>query len=69
MKTLAYRTPNFTARATNLPGRMHYFALLSPDEQAAAIRRLSLSGMSDHGIASATALSVEAVRRISASAA
>jgi hypothetical protein len=45
-------------------GPMGYFLLLTPDEQAAAIRRLSSAGMSDYGIASATGLAVEQVRAI-----
>ncbi len=44
--------------------RMHYFAMLTRDEQAEAIYRLSRSGMSDHAIASATQLSVEMIRAI-----
>ena len=44
--------------------RMAYFAMLSRDEQAAAIHRLSQSGMSDHGIAAAAGLSVEMIREI-----
>jgi hypothetical protein len=44
--------------------RMHYFAMLSREEQARAIHRLSQSGMSDHGIASATMLSTEMIRKI-----
>jgi hypothetical protein len=43
---------------------MLYFTLLSRAEQREAIHRLSRSGMSDHTIASATALSVEMVRKI-----
>jgi len=43
---------------------MWYFALLSQPEQVQAIRKLSRSGMSDHGISAATQLSVEQVRRI-----
>jgi hypothetical protein len=45
-------------------GKMAYFLMLTRDEQAAAIRRLSSSGMSDYGIASATGLAVEHVRAI-----
>jgi hypothetical protein len=45
-------------------GPMGYFLLLTPDEQAAAIRRLAASGLSDHVIASATRLSVEMIRTI-----
>jgi hypothetical protein len=44
--------------------RMNHFLLLTPEEQASAICRLSRSGMSDHGISSATRLSVEMVRKI-----
>jgi hypothetical protein len=44
--------------------RMHYFVMLTRDEQVDAIHRLSRSGMTDHGIASATQLSVEMVRKI-----
>lgn len=44
--------------------RMHYFAMLTHDEQASAIHRLSRSGMSDHGISAATQLSVEMIRKI-----
>jgi DNA-binding NarL/FixJ family response regulator len=41
--------------------RLH-FHTLAPEERAAAIHRLSRAGYSDHGIAAATGLSVEAVR-------
>ena len=44
--------------------RMHYFALLSQGEQRAAIARLASSGMSDYGIAAASGLAVEQVRKI-----
>lgn len=44
--------------------RMAHFRLLSRNQQAAAIHRLAATGMTDHGIASATRLSVEMVRRI-----
>lgn len=44
--------------------RMSYFALLSHDEQRAAIQRMAASGMSDHTIAAATMLSVEMIRAI-----
>jgi len=43
---------------------MLYFAMLTREEQRAAIHRLSSSGMSDYGIASATQLSVEQIRVI-----
>jgi hypothetical protein len=44
--------------------RMHYFSMLNRDEQAKAIARLASSGMNDYGIASATGISVEMVRKI-----
>jgi hypothetical protein len=43
---------------------MHYFALLTRDEQHSAIQRLAASGMSEYGIAAATRLSVEMIRAI-----
>lgn len=43
---------------------MHYFLLLSHDEQRDAIQRLAAGGMSDYTIAAATSLSVEMVRNI-----
>ena len=43
---------------------MRNFLTLTQDEQAQAIRRLARAGMSDHGIVSATRLSVEMVRKI-----
>lgn len=47
---------------------MRYFLLLSRDEQAAAIRRLAATGMSDYSIAAATKLAVEQIRRVLAEA-
>jgi hypothetical protein len=44
--------------------RMRHFHALDREQQAAAIRRLAVTGMSDHGISSATKLSVEFVRRV-----
>lgn len=44
--------------------RMHYFQLLSHDDQRAAIHKLANSGMSDYTIAAATKLSVEMIRAI-----
>jgi hypothetical protein len=41
-----------------------YFEMLDRQEQAAAIRRLAASRMSDYGIAAATGLAVEQVRRV-----
>jgi len=45
-------------------GKMHYFVMLSHDEQRAAIRRLASSGMSVDTIAAATMLSIEQIRAI-----
>jgi hypothetical protein len=45
-------------------GALLYFLLLTPEEQSAAIRRMSAQGWSDHGIAASTRLAVEEVRRI-----
>jgi hypothetical protein len=42
---------------------MHYFEMLTQPEQCAAIARLAASGMSDYGIAAATGLAVEVIRR------
>ncbi|MBX5462977.1 MAG: hypothetical protein IRZ28_18050 [Steroidobacteraceae bacterium] len=44
--------------------RMHHWLALSPEQQADAIRRLAALGWTDHGIASATRLAVEQVRRL-----
>lgn len=41
-----------------------HFSLLSPEQQADAIRRLSAQGISDFTIAAATRLSIEMIRRI-----
>ena len=43
---------------------LHHFVMLDRDQQAAAIRRLAASGVSDYGIAAATRLSVEFVRTV-----
>ena len=58
MRILDQSAQNFTGP------EMRNFAMLTRAEQAQAIRRLARSGMSDHGIASATALSVEMIRTI-----
>lgn len=44
--------------------RMRAFRLLPQTQQAEAIARLAATGMSDNGIAAATQLSVEQIRRI-----
>ena len=49
---------------TDTDRRMLYFALLTHEEQCAAIQRMSASGMSDSTIGAATQLSVEMVRQI-----
>jgi DNA-directed RNA polymerase specialized sigma24 family protein len=43
---------------------LRHFLLLDHEQQREAIQRLAMSGMSDHTIAAATALSVEQVRII-----
>jgi hypothetical protein len=48
----------------NTPPELMHFLALSHEEQAAAIRNLAAQGWSDYGIAGATRLSVEQVRRI-----
>lgn len=52
----------------NVGGHLHHFLLLDHPQQLQAVLRLHNSGMSDHGIASATKWSVEAVRRAIAEA-
>jgi hypothetical protein len=46
------------------PPELAHFLSLSPAEQAAAIRRLAALGWSELGIAAATRLSVEMIRRV-----
>jgi len=43
---------------------LHHWLLLGQDQQRDAIVRMHKQGWTDHGIAAATRLSVEAVRRI-----
>jgi hypothetical protein len=43
--------------------KLHFLTLAEP-EKAQAVRRLAYQGYSDHGIAQATGLSVEMVRRV-----
>lgn len=57
-------TPEPKTLSVTVDAHMIYFALLSRDEQHAAIHRLAASGMGDYGIAAATRLSVEMVRTI-----
>ncbi len=44
--------------------RMRHFHSLDHEHQGAAIKRLAATGLSDHGIASATQLSIEQIRRV-----
>ncbi len=48
----------------SIPGELLYFLLLSPEAQARAICDIAADGWSDYGIAGATRLSVEQVRKI-----
>jgi len=44
--------------------RMRHFHVLTREQQQQAIHRLAATGMSDHGIARATGLSVEMICRL-----
>ena len=46
------------------PHERVHFLTLTPDAQAAAIRRLAAAGYGDHAIAAITGWHVEAVRRV-----
>lgn len=48
----------------NASRELHYFLLLTHEQQIEAIHRLHRLGMSDHTIAAATKLSVEMIRRL-----
>lgn len=50
--------------ATIDTARMQHFHALDREQQATAVHRLAAAGYSEHGIAAATKLSVEFVRRI-----
>jgi hypothetical protein len=43
---------------------LNHFLLLERREQEAAVRRMAAAGMGDYGVAAATGLSVEQVRRV-----
>ncbi len=58
------RSMSAIVSTAHIPREMHYFAMISRDEQHAAIHRLAPSGMSDYGIAAATPLSAEMIRAI-----
>jgi len=59
-------TPAYTRRFIDMtaPRELAYFLLMTPEEQEEAIRRLAASGMSDHGIASATRWNVGQIRHV-----
>lgn len=62
-----WNTDNHASTGAATQGRQQtatYFWLLSEQERLQAIRRLAASGMTDHTIASLTALDVEMVRRV-----
>ena len=50
--------------AASAQRELHHFVTLDREQQAAAIRQLAASGISDYGIAAATRLSVEFVRTV-----
>lgn len=47
-----------------IDARMRHFATLDQTQQKQAVTRLAVLGMSDHGIAHATQLSVEFIRLV-----
>lgn len=47
-----------------MPSAQLHFLLLPREAQQVAVRRLALSGMSDHDIAAATGWSLDNVRRV-----
>ncbi len=53
-----------TAPIPHREREMRHFMLLSADEQRAAIAKLAAAGMSDYGIAAASGLAVEMIRKI-----
>jgi hypothetical protein len=55
---------NAAPSLATIPRELVHFMLLAPTEQSGAIRRMAALGWSDYGIAAATRLSVEQVRRI-----
>lgn len=56
--------PQQKEQRMNSNRELHHFLLLPRQQQIEAIYRLHVSGMSDYGIASATRLSVEQIRRL-----
>jgi hypothetical protein len=50
--------------APAIPGELLHFVLLDREQRVRAIRRLAASGMSAHGIAAATRLSVEQIQAV-----
>jgi hypothetical protein len=47
-----------------VPRELMHFLLLPADQQAQVIRRMAAAGWSDQGLAAATRLSVEQIRRL-----
>lgn len=45
-----------------MSSELQHFVTLDPDQKVQAMRRLRLTGMSDHGIAAATRMAVEQVQ-------
>lgn len=66
LKSELRRALNQARRAppVNTLSRMHYFESLTVVQKRVAIENMARAGMSEHGIAAATQLSVEQVRRI-----
>jgi hypothetical protein len=52
-----------TQPACGAPRELSHFVAMDREEQQNAIRRMAVEGWTDHGIAHATRLSVEQIRR------
>ena len=61
--------PALAALSGKDDARMRHFHALDRSAQEAAVRRLHAAGHSDHGIARATGLAVEQIRRVLSEAA
>lgn len=68
MRSLPLSETRSLDRVPDTQRRMHYFLLLSHEDQIAAVLRLHRSGMSDTTIATAAGLAVEQVRKLRAEA-
>lgn len=53
-----------TPKNQQIGGRMYYFAMLGPEQQRIALRKLAASGMARSSIAAASGLSVEQVAEV-----